>query len=155
MGVVNALLGDGDDALVGEKKLLNRPVGWRVSTIGRIPLEVRTVKGRDPSLCTVSYDALEAGRVRTYSHGCCLSIAVLGSCQKRMSIWVRQGDAVLGAAVERLLALEPLAMMCFNVVVLRRKSTLPHPNPPPWWARVSQCSASTAPLRHASGVCLY
>ena len=118
MGVVNALLGDGKNALVGEEKLLNRPVGWRMSAVGGVPLQVRAVEGCDPSLCSVSHDALEAGRVRTYSHGCCLSIAVPGSCQKRRSIWARQRDAVLGVAVERLLALEPSAMMRLHDTVL-------------------------------------
>ena len=48
--VVDALLGDGEDALVGEEELLDGPVGRCVSSIGRVSLEVRAVKGRDAAL---------------------------------------------------------------------------------------------------------
>lgn len=63
VGVVDALLGDGEDALVSEEKLLNRAVGRRVSTVRGISFEVRSIKGRDPSLGSVSCNALQAGRV--------------------------------------------------------------------------------------------
>lgn len=129
VGVMDALLGDGEDALVGEEELLNRAVGRRVSAIRGISFKVRSIKGRDPSLGSVSCNALQAGRVRTYSHGCYLSIAVLGLCQKRMWIWARQGDVVLGAAVERLLA---VGLSVSDDDALRRLNNMvPRPNPLP------------------------
>lgn len=63
VGVVDALLGDREDTLVSEEKLLNRAVGRRVSAVRGISFEVRSVKGCDPSLGSVSCNALQAGRV--------------------------------------------------------------------------------------------
>ena len=115
--VVNALFRDGKNALVGEEKLLNGPIGRSMSTVRGISLEVWAVEGRDPPLCVVSYDVSEAGRVRTYSHGCYPSIAAPASCQRQMSRWARRGDVVRVVAVERLLAIDLSATMRFHCVV--------------------------------------
>lgn len=115
--VVNALFRDGEDALVGEEKLLDGPIGRSMSAVRGISLEVWSVEGRDPALCVVSYPVPEAGRVRTYSHGCYPSRAAPASCQRQMSRWARRGHVVRVVAVERLLAVDLSATMRLHCVV--------------------------------------
>jgi hypothetical protein len=50
VGVVNALLRDREDALLGEEELLDGAFGKRMTAIGRVTFEVRPVEGDDPSL---------------------------------------------------------------------------------------------------------
>jgi hypothetical protein len=77
VGVVNAVLRNGKNALLGEEKLLDGAVGGRMTTVGRVAFEVRAEEGRDASLGMVRIIVTTAGCARTYSLGCCPSIAIL------------------------------------------------------------------------------
>lgn len=50
VGVMDALFRDGEDALLGEEKLLDRTVGRRMSAVRSVAFEVRAVEGRDAPL---------------------------------------------------------------------------------------------------------
>jgi hypothetical protein len=63
MGVVNALLRDGEHALFGEEELLDRPIRRRMSAVRGIAFEMGTVKGRDTTLHRVSLAASGVGTV--------------------------------------------------------------------------------------------
>jgi hypothetical protein len=49
---VNALPGNGQNALVGKEKLLDRPVGGSVTAVRSVAFELGTVEGGDTSLET-------------------------------------------------------------------------------------------------------
>ena len=50
VGIVDALFRDGENALLGEEKLLDGAIGRRMSAVRGVAFEVRAVKGRDAPL---------------------------------------------------------------------------------------------------------
>jgi hypothetical protein len=77
VGVVNALLRDRKNALLGEEKLLDRSFGKLVPTVGRIFFEMRAVERSHASLIIVRMKVVRAGYAKMHSLGCCPSIAIL------------------------------------------------------------------------------
>lgn len=105
------------------------------------------------------YDGWWSGSARTYSHGCCPSIAAPVLCRMQRSRRAWWGDAVLWAAAEQLLAMKPSACPLLSSLVARCDAPgrvascwrgLPRPNPLPCWRSVHQSSYPSKRLRHAS-----
>lgn len=70
MGVVQALLGDGENALVGEEKLLDRALGGCMSAVRGIARELGAIVGCDAALVVARPEQLLCGVESECRDGC-------------------------------------------------------------------------------------